>query len=368
MRLRPNLHDVYVGRAVLGTVLLTWAVLLGLDVIMALSNEFKDIGKGSYSLGHAVAFVAYTVPRRAYTLFPTGAVIGVLMGLGQLAATSELTALRALGLSRRRLSVAAAATMAVLTVAMVFSGETLAPWAQNQADAIKANAKYNGNMSMARYSGLWAREGDTFLNAQSGEEHLEEAGGTWLELRDVRLYTLDQAGRLASLTHATTAEHRSSGWTLKQVYRDTFAERAVQREKFDSLPWASRLDAAALASGLAKPRNLSAHDLHTSIEYRRRNGLDARDYEDQYWSRWFYPVNVLALCFAAIPFAFGALRSGGMGKRLFLGILFALVFWLLQLFFGRMAGALKFDYRIAYALPPLVMLTVSWLLFRKRSS
>ena len=29
----------------------------------------------------------YTVPRRAYKLFPTAAVIGALMGLGQLAAT-----------------------------------------------------------------------------------------------------------------------------------------------------------------------------------------------------------------------------------------------------------------------------------------
>ena len=130
-------------------------------------------------------------------------------------------------------------------------------------------------------------------------------------------------------------------------------------------PWNSKLDAGALATGIAKPRNLSVAELRTSIEYRERNGLDARDYEDVYWSRWFYPVNVLALCLAAVPFAFGSLRSGGMGKRLFLGILFALGFWLLQLFFGRMAGALKFDYRIAYALPPIVMLAISGLLFRR---
>jgi hypothetical protein len=124
----------------------------------------------------------------------------------------------------------------------------------------------------------------------------------------------------------------------------------------------------ALATGIAKPRNLSVAELSTSIAYRQRNGLDARDFEDVYWSRWFYPVNVLALCLAAVPFAFGSLRSGGMGKRLFLGILFALGFWLLQLFFGRMAGALKFDYRIAYALPPIVMLAVSGLLFRRKSA
>ncbi len=367
MKLRPPLHDIYVGRAVLSTVLLTWAVLVGLFVMMGVSDQFKDIGKGSYTFAHAVAYVAYGVPRHAYNLFPTAAVIGALMGLGQLAATSELTALRAVGLSRRRLGLSVAATMAILTALMVVDGETLAPWAQNQADVIKANAKYNTNMATARYSGLWAREGDTFLNAMSGEERLEAGGGTSLELHDVRLYRIGEDGRLASLTFAGTAEHRDTGWVLHKVRQDTFGSNEVKRQTFEELPWASRLDPAALAAGLSRPRNLSARELYNSIQYRQRNGLDARDYEDQYWSRWFYPVNVMALCLAAVPFAFGSLRSGGAGKRLFLGVLFALGFWLLQLFFGRMAGALKLDYRIAYALPPVAMLGISAWLFRRKS-
>jgi lipopolysaccharide export system permease protein len=366
MRLLPRIHDVYVGRAVVGTVLLTWAVLVGLFVMMGVSDQFKDIGKGSYTFAHAVAYIAYGVPRNAYTLFPTAAVIGSLMGLGQLAATSELTALRALGLSRRRLSASVAASIALLTALMVLNGETLAPWAQNQADTLKANAKFNTDMASARYAGLWAREGDTFLNAQGGEEK-EGADGQSLELHDVRLYRIAADGNLESLTHAATAEHRATGWVLHDVRRDTFGAREVKRETFDEQPWDSQLDPAALAAGLSRPRNLSARELHNSIEYRERNGLDARDYEDQYWSRWFYAANVLALCLAAVPFAFGSLRSGGMGKRLFLGVLFALGFWLLQLFFGRMAGALKLDYRIAYALPPIAMLGISGWLFRRKS-
>ena len=107
--LKPRLHDLYVGRVVLVTVLLAWMVLLGFDVVMALSGQVGDLGKGSFDFPTALAVVAYTVPRRAYTIFPYAAVIGSLMGLGQLAATSELTALRALGLSRRRLSASVAA-------------------------------------------------------------------------------------------------------------------------------------------------------------------------------------------------------------------------------------------------------------------
>jgi lipopolysaccharide export system permease protein len=367
MKLRPMRFDLYLGRAVFGTVLLTWAVLVGLDVVMAFSGEFKDVGNGGYTLGHAAAWVLYTVPRRAYTFFPTAAVIGSLMGLGQLAATSELTALRALGLSRRRLSVSVAIALSLMTAVMVLSGETLAPWAQDRADNIKASAKSGQSLASSRYSGIWVREGDTFLNAISGDEQLLPAGGTRLVLSDVRLYKIAEDGHLASLTHAGTVEHGPEGWMLHKVRRDTFGERSATRTTAESEKWDSQLDAAALATGMSKPRNLAARDLRTSIEYRKRNGLDARDYEDIYWSRWFYPLNVLALCLAAVPFAFGSLRSGGMGKRLFLGILFALGFWLLQLFFGRMAGALKFDYRIAYALPPIVMLFVSGMLFRRKS-
>jgi len=75
----------------------------------------------------------------------------------------------------------------------------------------------------------------------------------------------------------------------------------------------------------------------------------------------------IALCLAAIPFAFGSLRSGGLGRRLFIGIVFALGFWLLQTQFVKLAGVYKFDYRIAYLIPPAVMLAVSAALFRRRS-
>ncbi|HLM52121.1 MAG TPA: LPS export ABC transporter permease LptG [Pseudoxanthomonas sp.] len=366
MRLRPNLHDLYVGRVVVVTVLLVWSVLVGLDVVNALANEINDLDKGGYSFGHALAYVAYTIPRRAYTMFPTAAVIGALMGLGQLAGASELIALRALGLSRRRLSISVAITLALLTGLMVVAMETIGSRGQVEADRVRIAAITN-NLAVAKYSGLWAREGNTFLNAQSGDERVQN-GRRWLQLRDVRLYELDRDGRLASIAHAAVAEHSDNSWVLKNVLRTTFHERSVTQERVPGMRWDSELDPAALADTIAKPRYMTLGDLSRSIDYRQRNGLDAREYEEIFWGRWFYPLNVLALCLAAIPFAFGSLRSGGLGRRLFLGIVFALGFWLLQLMFSRLAGAFKFDYRLAYLLPPILMLGISAMLFGRRSS
>lgn len=361
----PKIHDLYLGKVVIGTVLLTWGVLLGLDFMLSLVGEFGDVGEGDYGAVEAFAYMLYTVPRRAYTLFPTAAVIGSLMALGQLAATSELTALRAIGLSRRRLTVAVAAALALLTLLMVVNGETLGPWGQRRADALKASSR-SDDLIVAQYSGVWAREGDIILNAEGGEEH-DNGTDKWLELRDVRLYEFADDGRLESLALAKVAEHRPGGWLLRDVTRTTFGDDSVSRTKVAEERWESQLDATALSADIDRPRYLSSSELHDAIQYRQRNALDAGEYEEHYWGRWFYPLNVLALCLAAIPFAFGSLRSGGLGKRLFIGIIFALGFWLVQTQFVKMASAFKFDFRLAYALPTVIMVAVSMFLFKKRS-
>ena len=364
MMLRPKLHDHYIARAVILTVLGAWGVLLGLDVMLAFASEFEDLGKGGYTINHAIAATCLTIPWRAYNLFPTAAVIGSLMGLGQLAASSELTALRALGLSRRRLSVSVAIPLALLTLLMVANGEALAPWGEERAQALKSVR--NTDMVVAEYSGLWAREGDMFLNARSGEQKQRDAD-RWLELRGVRLFQFDGDGRLQSIANVGLAEHRPGGWLLRDVERTTFGAKSVTRDKVREERWESALDETALAASVTKPRNMGSGELRGSIEYRKRNNLEAGEFEDIYWGRWFYPVNVLALCLAAVPFAFGSLRSGGYGKRVFIGIVFALGFWMLQKMSTQVAGVFRYDYRIAYAMPPIIMLLVSYLLFRRRS-
>src|SRR3546814_15075118 len=224
-------------------------------------------------------------------------------------------------------------------------------------------------MAGAQFFGLGAREGDSFLNAQNGQEHAN-GQDTWLELDDGRLFEFADDGRLESIARVATAEHRESGWLLRGVKRTYFENNSVTQTEVMEEHWTWKLYAAALsasASNLWRPRYMSARDLRSGINYRKRNGLDASAFEEHYWGRWFYPLNVLALCLAAIPFAFGTLRSGGAGKRLFIGIVFALGFWLLPMQFVKLAGVSRFDYRLAYLPPPVVRLAASAWLLRRRS-
>jgi lipopolysaccharide export system permease protein len=74
---------------------------------------------------------------------------------------------------------------------------------------------------------------------------------------------------------------------------------------------------------------------------------------------------VLVLC--AMPFAFGALRSGGLGKRMFLGMLLAIGWYFLQkamVSFGTVYGIPPL---VANLLPAVVLALAAWLYFRKHA-
>ncbi|CAN5286789.1 LPS export ABC transporter permease LptG [soil metagenome] len=355
----PRRMTLYLARSVLLATLAAWAVLLGFDAILAFVTELRDVGKESYTLSHAVLYTLLTIPRRMYEEFPTVAVIGSLLGLGGLAARSELTVMRAVGLSKLQMGFAALLPLLVLTALMAVNIETVGPAGEQRAQEI-ANSK-SRQLIMARYSGLWAREGNLFLNARGNSAPRTNANGeTWIELEDVRLYQFDAQGKLQSLAHAKRAEHRKQGWTLFDVERTFFLPRSVKVDKIAREKWQTQLDDSTIAAQLARPRYLSSAELKSNIEYLRRNQLDAGKFESAYWARLFYPFNVVVLCLATLPFAFGSLRSGGFGKRLFLGILIGIGALLVQRMFAGLADVYRFDVRWAYLLPPLLILGLSW--------
>lgn len=139
--LRLRRSDRLVMLAVIGSLIPAWLALVGFDTLMALAAELDEIGEGEYSAGRAAFLMLYTLPRRAYQLFPAAALLGCVLGLGSLAASSELTALRAIGLSRLRICLGAAFVVAVLTAAMSLVAETIGPAGEQRAQALVLAAK-----------------------------------------------------------------------------------------------------------------------------------------------------------------------------------------------------------------------------------
>jgi lipopolysaccharide export system permease protein len=361
--LRIKRVDWLVGITVLSSLVTVWLVLTGLDVVFQLITQIGRIGKNGYTLTNAIVYVLVTTPRRMYEMFGNAALIGGLLGLGGLAGSGELTALRASGMSKLRIATSAVGIVAVLIVGVVILGETAAPWGDQQAQAMQLRMKTN-NIGMAGNSGLWARDGDRIINAKTamarqGDTH------TTVQLVDVRVFTMTTDGQLSRFDWAKTAEHDGHQWVMDDVRTTTLDNAGAHTTLAPKSVWDSRLNPQVLEQSLIQPQYLSMRDLRRNMNYKQSLGEAPGEYAVAFWTRALYPLNVLVLVLCAMPFAFGALRSGGLGKRMFIGMLLAIGWYFLQkamVNFGTVYGVPPL---LANLLPAMMLALLAWFYFRR---
>ncbi|MGO1273601.1 MAG: LptF/LptG family permease, partial [Pseudomonas helleri] len=94
--------DRYIGKSVLLAILAVSGIIVGLASLFAFIDEVKNLSS-SYTMADVFSFVMLTAPRRLYDMLPVAALIGCLIGLGSLASNSELTIMRAAGVSTGRI-------------------------------------------------------------------------------------------------------------------------------------------------------------------------------------------------------------------------------------------------------------------------
>jgi len=357
--------DKLVAISVLGAVLLAWGFLVGLDAFKIFLGEINDVGTGDYTLTKALVFTLLTVPRRAYQWFGYAALIGGLLGMGMLATSGELTALRAAGLSKFRICISVILSLTVLTGLTMLMGETIAPRGEQKAEALALTAKAK-DVTIGKGGSLWARDGETVINAKHGRTRGTLAGAT-VELSDVRVFEFTPEGQLTALSTAKTASHVEGQWTLNDVRRTEFAGTSATTTMQAQTKWHSELDPDVLSKSMIHPEYLAARDLSRNIDYMRRNHQDASSYERAYWGRIFYPFNVLVLAFCAVPFAFGALRTGGFGKRLFVGMALAISYYFFQSAVVSMGAVYNMNLAWANALPSLLLALAAVVYFRRHA-
>ena len=77
----------YIGREVLGAILLIFMALIMLFAFFDLIAELGNVGKADYTITTALLFVTLHLPSRMYELFPVAALIGTLFAIAQLVAS-----------------------------------------------------------------------------------------------------------------------------------------------------------------------------------------------------------------------------------------------------------------------------------------
>ena len=239
------LLDRYIGWTVLRSFLLIAAGLTALFSLLVFVEQLGLVGQGQYRATDALTYTLLTAPDRLLQLAPVCMLLAALLGLGQLARGSELTALRSFGVSEARIIAAVLKLCGPVVLGLFLMAQFIIPPAQLAAQRSQAAALGDALPGLSD-GGFWAEKDHEFLNVRSF------TGGDMLH--GVSLYAFDPSGGLRLYIQAARAQIAPGGsWTLSGVIRKTLHNGQIQTDRPASLDWTPFPDhpAAAFAGDAA---------------------------------------------------------------------------------------------------------------------
>ncbi|AZE27892.1 LPS export ABC transporter permease LptG [Pseudomonas chlororaphis] len=333
--------DRYIGNSVLLAILAVLGIILGLASLFAFIDEMGSVSD-NYTVMDVLSFVVMTAPRRLYEMLPMAALIGCLIGLGSLASNSELTIMRAAGVSIGRIVWAVMKPMLFLMLAGVLIGEYVAPATESQAQASRALAQGSGDAQSSK-RGLWHRQGEEFI-------HINTVQPNGL-LYGVTRYHFDDQRHMLSSSFARQARFEENYWQLSDVTTTYFREGHTEVINTPQERWDVALSPQLLSTVVMAPESLSISGLWGYIHYLADQGLNNGRYWLAFWVKVLQPLVTAALVLMAISFIFGPLRSVTLGQRVFTGVLVGFTFRIAQDLLGPSSLVFGFSPLFAVLVP-----------------
>lgn len=353
-----NVLTRYLAREVLAASTIVLFAFLGLFAFFDFINELDSVGTDGYRLHHALVYVAMIVPGRIYELLPVVVLIGTLYALTALANHSEITVMRASGMSTSRMLRILGGIGLIFVVLTFVFGEYVAPPFERAAQQWRLTATGSAVSQQLR-SGLWVKDGRSFINVRTvlPDRTMER----------VRVFAFDDRQALVSISEAKTGRYDSGDqlWRLRGVVQTRFVAGQTEVHLLPEITWQSSLSPEVLSVLMVAPERMSVVTLFAYISHLKENRQNANRFEIALWKKIIYPFAVLVMMALALPFALTHDRMGGVSVKVFLGVMLGVGFHLLNGLFSNLGVIHSWQPALVALTPSLIFLAAAAFMFSR---
>jgi LPS export ABC transporter permease LptG/LPS export ABC transporter permease LptF len=328
----PGLLDRYVTATYLRIVGLAFLGLMGLFYISTFLDKAERIFKGDATLGLVLSLLMYSTPQFIYFVIPLAVLLSVLITFGLLARSSELTVMKACGISLYRIALPVIGMSLVGSLVLFGLEQRVLAEANRKAETadrqIRGLAPQNLNPLNRRW--IVARDGSIY--------HYGYFDSPRQTLTALSIHTPAAGGwRLSRTTHAATAEFRNGRWIGRRGWvRDystgtatyeEFQERLLPLEPPDyfgtGTPVAELMTVPELQKHIADLADSGVNIVPLSVELQRKIA---------------FPFVTVVMSLLAVPFGVTTGRRGAL-YGIGVGIVLALSYWIVLHVFLAIGGA-----------------------------
>lgn len=330
-----RLLNYYLITRFITTFLLMFAGVYAIIILFDMIELNRELDRTGISTFKIMLISMMRTPNLLMKALPFIVLLSVMLSFARLSRSSEITVMRASGMSTRSILFPVLVTSCVLGVFSFSIFNPVAAWmlerAEHQQLAVAGDdAGLTGASSVAR-DGLWLRQGTQDYKTII---HAEYASQDATGLENVTFYVYDNiTDTLVTRLDAQSAvlEADFNVWRLKDVRKTTFStdlNAPTQLEKFVEVP--TTLTETQIEDSFSSPDTVAFWGLPAFIENLRRSGLSVQHHVLHWYSLMSLPLTYMSMVVLAAAFSMRPARFGGLGAMALGGIISGFGYYFIQ--------------------------------------
>lgn len=319
---------------------LALAAFAGIYLLVDFFERVDDFIEYKATLSQYVLYFLNKIPMIVVQIAPMAVLMGVFMCLGGLSRNSELTAMRAGGISLWRITTPLLTTALIITGVMQFANEYIAPLSAQKINYI-LNTQVKGKPQMTiKQDRLWFREGSAIVNIRQA---LPEKNA----LEGVTIFRIGDDFQLQSRIDAPKATYSKGIWFFENMTERRFAidtERSIEHHARKATELVKTPEDFRVTE--RKSEELGVRALYAMANKLTAEGYDATRYRVDMQARLATPFASVIMAFLGIPFALQKKRGASLAMGITISVAIGITYHILQ------AILLAFGY--SSVIPPVV--------------
>jgi LPS export ABC transporter permease LptG/LPS export ABC transporter permease LptF len=320
---KPGLIDRYISRLYLRVAGLSFLALLGLFYISTFIDRSDKIFKGQASAATIGQLLVWLTPQFVYYVIPIAALLSALVTYGLLSRTSELTVMKACGISLYRTALSVVLLSLAFSAVLFTLEQRVMASANRRAEELDAQIKGRAPKTLNLLNRRWVVGNDgVFYHYGLFDPQRNEMYGLTM------FKPSEKAWELETQTFVRRALYRNNRWEGEQGWTQDFSRELPAWTPIarSHLPELEPPDYFAKEPLDAQFMNVL--QLRSYIEELRKSGFNVTPPSVELQKKLAFPFVTVVMTLLAIPFGVGAGRHGAL-YGIGLGIVIALSYWIL---------------------------------------
>ena len=330
----PRILHRYVVREFLKVFSLSLSSLIFIYVVVLFFQKVNIFIKYQAPFYLIFEYIPYKIPEVTFQwTLPYAVLLATLLTLGSLSRHSEITAMKAGGVSLYRITSPLLFIAFLISLCSFLGNEYLVPYA-NQRTQYLLDVKVRKEKPTGFFKDykIWYRSNHRIFNIRLLDPEKKV-------LRGLTIYDFDNDFRCIQRIEAQEARWINGKWRFYNGVTRNFEENtSVQVLPFKELEFSMQENWESFEKIERESREMSYSELRTYIQKIRSAGYDATRYLVDLYSKHSYPLLNLIMVLIGIPFALKTGRSGGValsiGISVMIGFVYGVTFYIF-LSFGK---------------------------------